>query len=99
MPAYRRASIRELTQAASRLDGRFVQGQLRLDPESGDWMLGHTSLNEWVARNEGEDVTMILLSMDNGRPLEKLTCQTCGRDYVGYECPRCRETRLRLRGR
>jgi len=98
MPAYRRASIRELTQAASRLDGRFVQGQLQRDPESGDWMVGHTPLEEWVARNEGEDVTMILLSMDVGRPLDKRTCQTCGHDYIGYECPRCRETRLRLRG-
>jgi len=99
MPAYRKASIRELAQAASRLDGRFVQGQLRRDPVSGVWKVGQTPLEEWVARNEDEEVTMILLSMDKGRPLEKRTCQTCGRDYIGFECSHCRETRLRLRGR
>lgn len=99
MPAYRKASIRELTQAAARLDGHFVQGQLRKDPESGKWMVGQTTLDEWVARHDQEDVTMILLSMDEGRELEKRVCRTCGRDYIGYECPYCRETRLRLRGR
>lgn len=99
MPAYRKASIRELTQAAARLDGRFVQGQLRRDPDTGKWMVGHTTLDEWVARHDQQEVTMILLSMDEGRELEKRTCQTCGRDYVGYECPHCREVRLRLRGR
>ncbi|MGC9521392.1 MAG: hypothetical protein ACP5HG_05860 [Anaerolineae bacterium] len=99
MPAYRKASIRELTQAAANLDGRFVQGILHRDPESGVWMVGQTTLSEWVARNDGEEVTMIVLSMDEGRPLEKRTCRTCGRDYIGYECPYCRETRNRLRGR
>lgn len=99
MTAYRKASIRELTQAAARLDGRFVQGQLRRDPDTGKWMVGSTTLDEWVARYDGQDVTMMLLSMDEGRELEKRTCRTCGRDYVGYECPHCREIRLRLRGR
>ncbi len=99
MPAYRKASIRELTQAAAHLDGRFVQGVLHRDPESGVWMIGQTTLEEWVARNDGEEVTMIVLSMDEGRALEKRTCRTCGRDYIGYECPHCREIRYRLRGR
>jgi len=99
MPAYRRASIRELTQAAANLDGRFVQGVLHRDEESGKWMVGHTSLEDWVARHEGEDLTLILLSMDEGQPLEKRICRTCGREYIGYECPNCREVRLRLRGR
>lgn len=99
MPAYRKASIRELTQAASRLEGRFVQGVLRRDPESGEWMVGSTTLDDWVARHEDEDVTVILLSMDEGRDLEKRMCRTCGREYIGFECPHCREVRVRLRGR
>ncbi|MGC9347035.1 MAG: hypothetical protein ACP5JG_02760 [Anaerolineae bacterium] len=61
-------------------------------------MVGDTSLEEWVARHEDEDVTVIMLSMDEGRPLEKRTCRTCGRDYIGFECPHCREVRIRLRG-
>lgn len=99
MTAYRKASIRELTQAAARLDGRFIQGQLRRDPETGKWMVGSTTLDEWVARHDGQEVTMMMLSMDEGRELEKRTCRTCGRDFIGYECPYCREVRLRLRGR
>ncbi len=99
MPAYRKASIRELTQAAARLDGRFVQGVLRKDSDSGTWMIGNTSLDEWVRRDDGEEVTVILMSMEEGRPLEKRTCRTCGREYIGYECSHCREIRYRLRGR
>lgn len=98
MPAYRKASIRELTQAAARLEGHFVQGVLRRDPDTGVWMIGNTTLDEWIARHEGEDVTMIVLSMDDERPLDKRTCRTCGREYYGYECPHCRDIRLRLRG-
>jgi hypothetical protein len=62
-------------------------------------MVGNTTLDDWVARHDGQEVTMMLLSMDEGRELEKRTCRTCGRDYIGYECPYCREIRLRLRGR
>lgn len=99
MPAYRKASIRELTQAAANLDGRFVQGVLRQDSDSGKWMVGNTSLEEWISRHEGQEITVILMSMDEGRPLQKRVCRTCGREYVGYECPHCREVRNRLRGR
>ncbi len=99
MPAYRKASIRELTQAAANLDGRFMQGVLRRDPETGAWSVGDTPLESWLERYADQDVTLILLSMDEGRELETRICRTCGREYVGYECPYCRETRLRLRGR
>lgn len=99
MTAYRKASIRELTQAAANLDGRFVQGVLHRDPDSGVWMVGGTPLDEWVTRHDGEEIALILLSMDGERPLEERTCRTCGREYSGYECPHCREIRDRLRGR
>ena len=99
MPAYRRASIRELTQAAANIDGRFTQGILHRESEDGPWMVGSTSLDEWIARHEGEDITLILLSMDEDRPLDKRTCRTCGREYIGFECSHCREIRYRLRGR
>jgi hypothetical protein len=98
MPAYRKASIRDLTQAAITIDGRFIQGVLHQDPESGIWMVGSTSLDEWFGLHKGEDVTLILVSMEDDRPLDKRTCRTCGRDYFGYECPHCREVRFRLRG-
>jgi hypothetical protein len=99
MPAYRKASIRELTQAAARLDGHFTQGSLHRDEETGEWMVGSTKLDVWLARHKDEEVTLILMSMDEGRSIEKRVCRTCGREYVGYECSHCREIRLRLRGR
>ena len=99
MSVYRKASIRELTQAAASLDGRFVQGVLHRDAESGAWMVGSTTLDAWVAQYDGQEVSLIAFSLEADRPLEKRTCRTCGRDYSGYECPHCREIRYRLRGR
>ncbi|MBN2006377.1 MAG: hypothetical protein JXA21_23700 [Anaerolineae bacterium] len=98
MPAYRKASIRELTRSAYQLNGRFVEGILHQN-SNNEWMIGDTLLSQWVARHESENVTMILLSMDEKQEIEETTCRTCGRRYVGVECPYCRETRLRLRGR
>lgn len=99
MPAYRKASIRDLTSAAYALDGRFLEGVLHQDAESGQWMVGKTPLDEWLSRNDGEAVTLIMVSMDDDRPLPKTQCQRCGRQYIGVECPHCRQVRLRLRGR
>ena len=99
MPAYRKASIRDLTQAAYELDGHFVEGRLQRDPASGQWLLGDSPLDQWLARHEGEDVTLILVAMESDRPIAERVCRTCGRRYIGTECPHCREVRKRLRGR
>jgi hypothetical protein len=99
MPAYRKASIREVTKAAYELDGRFAQGIVHRDPESGRWLVGNTSVEDWLSRNEHQDVTLIVLSMDDDRPMRTRVCRTCGREYTGVECPHCREVRTRLRGR
>lgn len=99
MTAYRKASIRDLTNAAYALDGRFLQGIVRRDPDSGRWVVGNTPVEEWMSRHENEDVTMILLPMQEDRPLQTRVCQTCGRTYADVECPHCREVRARLRGR
>lgn len=99
MPAYRKASIRELTRSAYQLNGRFIEGVLRWDPGANQWLIGDTTLTQWVSLHEGENVTMILLSMDEKQEIQESTCHTCGRRYVGVECPHCREARFRLRGR
>ncbi len=99
MPAYRKASIRELIRSAYQLNGRFVEGVLHRSPNDDQWLVGDTPLSQWVAFHEGENVTMILLSMDDKQEIEERTCHTCGRRYVGTECSHCRETRFRLRGR
>ncbi len=99
MTAYRKASIRDLTQAAYALDGHFTQGVLRFDAERKAWMIGSKPLDAWLARQENNDVTLIMISMDEEHPMESRICRICGRDYIGVECPICRETRIRLRGR
>ncbi|MDF1512282.1 MAG: hypothetical protein P1S60_00590 [Anaerolineae bacterium] len=99
MTAYRKASIRELTQAAYALDGHFMQGVLSFDEAQKSWMVGNKSLDEWLANHKDSDITLILVDMDEDQPMETRTCRTCGREYIGHECPVCRETRIRLRGR
>ena len=99
MTAYRKASIRELTNAAYALDGRFTQGIVTRDLDSGRWLVGNTPVEEWLSRHENEDVTLILLPMQTDRPMQTRVCQTCGRTYTDVDCPHCREVRARLRGR
>ncbi len=98
MPAYRKASIRELTKAAYVLEGHTIQGVLHREAE-GHWVVGDRPLETWLARNEGRDVTLIMVAMEEDRPMQERVCQTCGRKYQGLECSHCKEVRFRLRGR
>jgi hypothetical protein len=99
MPAYRKASIRELASAAYELDSGVVEGRLRRNASDGRWMVGDADLNEWLTTYDGQQIVLIVASLDDERPLSSKVCRTCGTDYVGIECPRCREARIRLRGR
>jgi len=99
MRAQRKASIRELAAAAYELDVGVIQGHLHRSAEGGRWMVGTRVLDEWLAEYDGQDVVMIAASLDDERPVRSKVCRTCGTEYVGMECPRCREARIRLRGR
>ncbi len=99
MSSYRKASIRELASAAYELDARVAEGQLHRSAQDGRWMVGGTRLNEWLARYENQEVVLIVASLDDDRPMPSKTCRTCGTEYTGIHCPRCREARIRLRGR
>jgi hypothetical protein len=99
MPAHRKASIRELSKAAYELESGVLEGHLTRDSESGVWMVGTRQLDTWLERYEGHEVVLIVASLDDERPMPVRTCRTCGREYRGTECPRCREARIRLRGR
>ncbi len=98
MPAQRKASIRELSTAARELDAGVAEGELHRDPETGQWLVGDTRLDAWLERYAGEKVVLIALSLDDERPLPTKVCRTCGADYRGAYCPRCRQARIRLRG-
>ncbi len=99
MPAHRRASIRELASAAYELDSGVVEGRLYRSAEDGRWMVNNVQLNEWLARYDGQEIVVIVASLEDDRPIPPKVCRTCGTEYVGIECPRCREARIRLRGR
>ncbi len=98
MPAYRKASIRELKRQAQQLEGTSVQGLLRRD-EEGHWSVGGQPLDAFLAAYEGTTIALIAIAEESERPMEKKICPTCGREYVGTSCPYCRLARLRLRGR
>jgi hypothetical protein len=99
MPAHRKANIRELTYAAYELDAGVVEGQLHRATKDGQWILGDTKLNEWLGKYNDQEIVLIVASMDDKRPVPTKTCRTCGIEYTGIECPRCRAARIRLRGR
>jgi hypothetical protein len=98
MPAYRKASIRELASSAYELDLGIVEGRLCRNPENGCWMVGDVQLSEWLAQYDSQQVVLIAASLDDDRPVPSKVCRTCGTEYIGAECPRCREVRIRLRG-
>lgn len=93
----RKASVLELATAAYKLDARVLRGLLHRDPE-GRWRVGETPLEEWLAPYEGHEAVLILASLSEEAPLTLRVCRTCGREYVGWDCPHCREVRRRLRG-
>ena len=98
MSTIRRAAILKLATAAYEMELEVARGQLHRD-ERGRWFVGNHNLQDWLAQNEGKELVFILGSLDDPRPVAPRTCLTCGRDYTEVECPHCRASRLRLRGR
>jgi hypothetical protein len=99
MPAHRKANVRELTSAAYELDSGVIEGRLRRSAEDERWMLDDVKLNEWLSKYDDQEIVIIVASLEDERPIPPKTCRTCGTEYMGIECPRCREARIRLRGR
>ncbi len=98
MNTIRRAAIFKLATTAYEMKLDVAQGVLSRD-EEGRWRIGTRDFEEWLAAHAGEEVVLVLGSLDDERPVEVRTCRTCGRDYTEMECPYCRANRIRLRGR
>lgn len=99
MPAHRKASVRELASAAYELDAGVTEGRLHRSAEDGRWMLDDVRLDKWLAKYNKQEIVLIAASLEDERPIPPKTCRTCGNEYTGIKCPRCREARIRLRGR
>jgi hypothetical protein len=93
----RKASVLELATAAYDLDAAVARGRLARRPD-GTWEIGGRSVNDWLARCEGQEVVCIMASLDDPREVASRTCPRCGHDYQGPYCPNCHEARMRLRG-
>ena len=98
MSRQRRAVILKLAAAAYEMELDAMTGELQQD-EKGRWRVGEQALEAWLEAHTGEEVVLVLASLDEEREIEVRTCRTCGRDYTDLECPHCRANRIRLRGR
>jgi hypothetical protein len=98
MKTVRRAAILKLASAAYEMELDVLNGFLRQD-EDGRWLINERPLADWLAGHAGQEVVLVLGSLEDERPVETRTCRTCGRDYTELECPHCRASRIRLRGR
>ena len=74
-----------------------LRGQL-LQDENAQYNIGDRNLSEWLAQAEGNEVIIILASVDTATHTRFRQCGVCGRDYEGEECPHCATARARLRG-
>lgn len=93
----RRAAIYKMATAAHELELDVMNGVLRHEAD-GRWLIGEHDLVAWLAAHEGEDMVVVLGSLEDEREVQVRTCRTCGRDYTELECPYCRANRIRLRG-
>lgn len=98
MSTIRRAVILKLAAEAYEMNLDVANGVLTRD-EEGHWFIGRHELTDWISEHEGEELVLILGSLQDEIEVPTRTCHTCGRDYTDIECPYCRASRMRLRGR
>jgi len=94
--SHRKAAVLDLATAAYEINAEVKRGLL--EKVNGRWTIAGVELDQLLAQYEGHELVMIFASLNDTRTLETRTCTRCGREYVGLECPSCREARVRLRG-
>lgn len=94
----RKASLLKLATAAYEMGLQVLRGPLERDA-AGQLQISDRQLAAWLREFEGQEIVLIAGSLDDTSEPVVRTCRTCGRDYVEHECPHCRLTRIRLRGR
>lgn len=97
MSAARRAAVLKMASAAYEMKLDVYTGTANQDT-AGRWRVGDQELESWLADHLGQELVVILGSLEDETPVETRTCGTCGRDFVDLECPHCRASRIRLRG-
>ena len=88
---------RELISRAYEMGATVQSGVIRR-LEDGTWLVDDQPLESWLADRQGSEVVLVAAQVAEGQGTRRV-CRTCGTEYEGYECPRCREVHRRLRGR
>jgi hypothetical protein len=97
MAANRKAAVRDMASVAHGLQSRVLEGVLG-QATDGEWLVGETPISDLLRQLEGQEIVLIAASLNDERPLPIQICRTCGAEFQGAECPRCRDARTRLRG-
>ena len=101
----RQIALQRLANSAHALNMEVLRGKLVKSAETGRWQIGSHDLLNWLEAHAGEDVMTVLGEVDEGGSTEypyntePRSCRKCGRDYIDSECPHCRHSRYRIRGR
>jgi len=91
-----RLEARELMSRGYEMRATVLNGTLQRRAD-GTWTVGDEPIDERLSTLEGQEVVVIVSTIHKGQG-RKRVCRACGSEYEGYECPRCREVRRRLRG-
>ena len=92
-----RQEARDLMSRAYEMGASVLSGTLQRG-EDGAWTVDDKPIEEWLAEMEDHEVTIVAATVGESKGTTR-RCQVCGTEYTGYECPRCRQARQRLRGR
>jgi hypothetical protein len=92
-----KSEARELMSRGYEMGATVLNGVVRRR-EDGIWTVDDKPVGEWLSTVQGEEVTIVLATVVTGRG-RKQVCRICGSEFEGYECPRCRQARQRLRNR
>lgn len=88
---------RELISRGYEMGAAVLNGIVRRR-EDGTWVVDDEPLESWLEGQQGSEVVLVAAQVAEGQGMRRV-CRTCGTEFEGYECPRCREVHRRLRGR
>ena len=88
---------RELMSRGYEVEATVLNGVVEQQMD-GTWMVAGRSADDLLRDLDGMEIVVVVAEVAEGTGVRR-TCRTCGAEYSGHECPRCREVHRRLRGR
>lgn len=87
---------RDLMSRGYEMGATVLSGMVRCEKD-GTWTVDGRCVEEWLRDLEGKEIVVVASEIVEGRG-QTHVCRTCGTEYEGHECPRCRAVHRRLRG-